>query len=210
MRLRGQLAKLPASAEVLIVYPQPDRIEEASHNRDSGPQWRVIASDVGRAIQQNAGAHEARNDWLWFLHADSQLTEETLSALAKFIAADIDRLGYFDLEFINDGPSLMFVNTIGAWLRSHLFDMPFGDQGLVMPRRTFSRLGGFDASVTCGEDHELIWRARHNNIAVKAVDAALLTSARRYAQQGWWKTTRWSVAETWRQARRFSRRREPQ
>lgn len=93
--------------------------------------------------------------------------------------------------------------------RSHVFDMPFGDQGLVMPRRTFSQLGGFNASLICGEDHEFIWRARHNRIPVQPVDAMLLTSARRYAQQGWWKTTRWSIAETWRQTRRFSRRCEP-
>lgn len=115
MHLRGQLTGLPASAEILVVYPQPDRIEAQARNPGAGPEWRIVTSQAGRAVQQNAGARAARNNWLWFLHADSQLTEETLPALTKFIAADADRLGYFDLAFLDDGPSLMFVNAFGAW-----------------------------------------------------------------------------------------------
>ena len=33
----------------------------------------------------------------------------------------------------------------------------------------------------------------------------LLTSARKYAERGWWATTRWHLSETCRQARRYSR-----
>ncbi len=37
---------------------------------------RVVLSAPGRARQMNAGARQARGDWLWFVHADSQLLKQ--------------------------------------------------------------------------------------------------------------------------------------
>lgn len=206
--LLAQLARLPSASERILV--QADVGDAGADSAASGSDvsgWHRLRAPRGRASQQNTGATAASRDWLWFLHADSQLATATLPALANFVQRDEAALGYFDLQYLDDGPALMRLNAFGARLRSRWFGLPFGDQGLVLPRATFERLGGFDPTITCGEDHDLVWRARHAGVPLRALDAPLYTSARKYAKHGWWTTTTWHLQETWRQARRFSRAR---
>ena len=165
----------------------------------------VIRSAAGRARQLNAGAVRADADWLWFLHADSRIVAATLYALHRFVETDETAIGYFDLRFLRDGPRLMFLNTLGALVRSRLLGLPFGDQGLLMPRRVYDAIGGFGEHVGAGEDHAAIWSARAHDIPLRALRAPIYTSARKYAQRGWWATTRDHVRATAQQARRFSR-----
>ncbi len=153
----------------------------------------------------NAGAAAGTGDWLWFLHADSRVTPASIAALTRFIAKDCDAIGYFDLRFLSDGPGLMAINTFGTWWRTRLFGLPFGDQGFVMPRRVFDALAGFDERLPSAEDHALVWTARRANVPIKSVGAFIHTSARKYAQRGWWKTTCQHLTLTWSQARTFSR-----
>lgn len=205
--LRKQLSVLPREAQVHVVCAktaQADSIQ-AMLRAQPGPQWFCTAASRGRASQQNAGAAAATRDWLWFLHADALLAPDALPALGRFIDDDADALGYFDLRFLDDGPALMRLNAFGARLRSRWLGLPFGDQGLVLRRATFARLGRFDVALSCGEDHDLVWRARRAGVPLRAIGAPLYTSARKYAERGWWTTTAWHLRETWRQARRFSR-----
>ncbi len=209
-RLRGQLARLPRMAQVCVVSCEESASEVAyapAGEGSSGPQWLHARAPAGRASQQNVGAAAATGQWLWFLHADARLADDTLAALARFIAADVAALGYFDLRFLGDGPALMRLNAAGAWLRSHWLGLPFGDQGLLLPRSLFNALGGFDPAIARGEDHQLVWRARHAGVPVLPIGACLYTSARRYAARGWGVTTREHLGETWRQAWRYSRER---
>jgi len=83
--------------------------------------------------------------------------------------------------------------------------LPFGDQGLLMPRRVFEALGGFDETQPGGEDHALVWAARHAGVPLVALRAPMFTSARKYAQAGWWATTRLHLRLTCTQAWRFAR-----
>lgn len=213
-QLQAQLGQLPSGAQVCVVNCEPhSQPNESSRSAvtstqlgyQGGPRWTPVRSPAGRSLQQNAGAAAADGDWLWFLHADAALTEETLPALARFMAADVSALGYFDLHFLGDGPALMWLNSAGVWLRSHCLRLPFGDQGFVMPRMLFNTVGGFDPAITRGEDHQLVWRVRRAGVPVLAVGAPLYTSARRYAARGWIATTRRHLIETWRQAWRFAR-----
>lgn len=208
--LHAQLYELPPQANVCVVAcdrtrSAASRFPEKSTTPRGGPQWRWLHAPIGRAVQQNAGADVVGGDWLWFLHADAQLANATLPALARFIVADHAALGYFDLRFLNDGPALMRFNAAGAWLRSRWLRMPFGDQGLCLPRTVFNALGGFDTATRSGEDHQLVWRARAAGVPVLPVGAPLYTSARRYAAAGWLATTGMHLAQTWRQAWKFSR-----
>lgn len=166
----------------------------------------VLHAPAGRARQLNAGAAASTADWLWFLHADSEVATRTLDVMRDFVSADADAIGYFRLGFLNDGPRAMFLNTWGARMRSRLFGMPFGDQGLLMPRRVFAALGGFDENVGKGEDHALIWAAHAGEIPLRALNAIVRTSARRYAEHGWWRTTWQHLRLSRTQAANFSRR----
>ena len=208
--LHAQLCELPPQASVCVVtcegaHPVDTPFDGERTTTRGGPQWHWLRAPVGRSAQQNAGAAAVGGDWLWFLHADAQLAESTLPALARFIIADRAALGYFDLRFAEDGPALMRLNAVGAWLRSRWLRMPFGDQGLCLPRSVFNALGGFDPTTLRGEDHQLVWRARAAGFPVRAVGAVLYTSARRYAAAGWLVTTCTHLFETCRQAWKFSR-----
>lgn len=167
---------------------------------------RVVHSPAGRARQLNSGAQASQANWLWFLHADSEVTATAIEAMHAFVDANEDAIGFFRLGFLDDGPRWMFLNAWGAALRSRLFGLPFGDQGLLMQRRTLEALGGFDESVGKGEDHALIWSARAKSIPLRAIKATIRTSARRYAENGWWRTTKAHLGMTCDQATRFSRR----
>jgi len=58
-------------------------------------------------------------------HADSRFTESTLDKLEKSLQHKPDALHYFDLVFLDDGPALTAINTVGVWFRSHVLALPF-------------------------------------------------------------------------------------
>ncbi|MBS0456466.1 MAG: glycosyl transferase family 2 [Proteobacteria bacterium] len=199
-----QLTELDVQ-EIVIVFPTSLLAPPAKPLRFH-PQVQVAFAQAGRARQLNAGADATRAKWIWFLHADSMLTDDVGSALGTHTRGDEDALGYFDLRFLRDGPPLMALNRLGAWMRSRWLGLPFGDQGFVVSRSLFERLQGFDAALPSGEDHDFIWRARAAGARLAPVGAPLYTSARKYAANGWWRTTAQHVRATWEQARAFSGR----
>ena len=99
----------------------------------------------------------------------------------------------------------MRTNAMGANWRSRRLGLPFGDQGLVLPRLEFDRLDGFDPRLAHGEDHALVWRARRAGLPLREIDAAVITSARKYAERGWLRTTlrhlRLTADQAWRETR---------
>lgn len=190
----------PQAREIALVFAQDD----AGSRELSLDGVTAIIAPRGRAQQMNAGAAATESAWIWFLHADSRMAQTTLPRLLEFIGRKQPVLGYFDLRFRDDGPWQMRLNAVGVWLRSRVLGLPFGDQGLLMPRSVFDALGGFDPALHSGEDHALVWEARRAGVALRAVGAPLLTSARKYARDGWWRTTTHHLRLTWRQARLFS------
>ena len=202
--LLSDLAPLGKGAEIILVatpgaIPRDFRMQDY----ELGVPTSWLEAATGRARQQNAGAAVAGGTTLWFLHADTRVPAESLAAAQCFLGQDA--LGYFDLRFAADGPGLVRLNAFGARLRSRWLGLPFGDQGLILPRRVFRSLGGFDETVAAGEDHQLVWRARRAGIPLAPLDAPLVTSARRYAEQGWLRATLRHARLTIGQARRFSR-----
>jgi GT2 family glycosyltransferase len=74
----------------------------------------------------------------------------------------------------------------------------------MLPRGLFTRLGGFDEDLESGEDHALVWAVRRAGVSLVALDAAIYTSARRYAEKGWLRTTLRHLRMSVQQARAFS------
>lgn len=170
------------------------------------PQTCVaLSAPAGRAHQLNAGIAAAQGDWLWLLHADSRLCADTLPALQAHLATGSRALGWFRLAFRDDGPGLTRLNALGANLRARWLGLPFGDQGFVLRRDDAERLGAFDPSLAFGEDHAWVWRARRIGLPLREIHGALATSARKYAERGWLRTTLRHLRLTAQQARQESR-----
>lgn len=157
-----------------------------------------------RALQLNLGSQAASHNYFWFLHSDSRVTEQAFLKLKRILQQEVNQseesIYFFNLSFLNDGPQLTKINVLGAWLRSNIFRLPFGDQGFFLHRNIFLKLNGFNERATYGEDHLLIWNAHHKGFSVRGVGASLKTSARRYRVQGWSQTTWRHLLLTYQQA----------
>lgn len=148
---------------------------------------RVLAAPPGRARQLNAGALAARGEWLLFLHADVRLSVAARRAVvaavqpANGVGAAVFR---FAIEL--PGPWKLFIE-LGQGVRERLWGLPYGDQGLLVRRVLFDRIGGYPA-VPLMEDVAIIRRLRRET-AIRRLPAKLLTSGRRYVRDG--------VVRTW-------------
>lgn len=161
-------------------------------------QW--FKTQKGRAKQMNFGAQRTKNKFIWFLHCDSHFKKEALSALKKNLHENPRAIYFFGLQFLKDGPGGMRLNTLGVYFRSEILKLPFGDQGFCMTKQVFNQLGGFDENAEYGEDHLFIWKAHQNNFRVNCINATIFTSARRYQNQGWFRTTLKHLYLTYKQA----------
>ena len=150
-------------------------------------QW--LHGRPGRGRQLNAGAAAVSSHWLWFVHADSQLDPSSFSAVRAWCAQRGQGLGYLDLGFLPDGPRLTRLNALGANLRSRWFGLPYGDQAFCVSAREFHALGGFRQDLQRGEDLDFVVRARAAGLPATRIGGRILTSARRYREHGWWRTT---------------------
>lgn len=186
-------------AETVLVFARGCMPEAAT----IPPGVVAIEAPRGRAMQLNAGARATSAPWLWFPHADSRFDAPALDALRVFVARNAEAVGHFELRFASDGPALTRLNALGAHWRSSFARLPFGDQAFVMRRDVFGRVGGYPH--VASEDHAFIWAARARGIALERVGACVTTSGRRYAEHGWWRTTRRHLRLTLQQAFEYSR-----
>ncbi len=176
-RLHGALDARPASCELII---------SAASGQQAWPRAAIaLAGPAGRARQLNSGARSASADWLWFLHADSVIRPAAIARALAFAGQGRDAIGYGWLRFLADGPKLTRLNAVGANLRSRLLGLPYGDQGLCIAAERWRSLGGFREDLDRGEDLDLVVRARSAGLPVRPMGLTIATSARRYGQRGW-------------------------
>ena len=188
----------PFAGELLFVGTLPEPPGFGALMGDRAARWLV--AERGRAAQQNAGARAATRPFLWFVHADTRIPPTAFNALRAALAQQPQAVHFFELQFLPDGPKLMKLNEWGARLRSRRLGLPFGDQGLCLPKDLFNSLGGFDTRAAYGEDHLLVWAAHRRRIPFRCTGAPIQTSARKYREQGWLRTTCRHLLLTFRQA----------
>lgn len=208
--LLPDLVALPPTARIMFVAADEADMPSPADCAAAGLAAEIVSLTAprGRASQLNAGARAAGRPFLWFLHADSRLDAASLPALERTLIERPEALGYFDLRFRQDGPMAMRLNALGVHVRSRWLGLPFGDQGFFLSAATFERLGGFDPTLVAGEDHALVWAARRAGVPLVPAGASISTSARKYAEGGWLRTTvrhvRLTAAQAWRYSRRMS------
>ncbi len=145
----------------------------------------VIAAARGRGRQLAAGAHAATAPWLMFLHADTVLAPGWGREVARFIdrAGPRPRAAHFTLAFDDPHPAARRIAQIGN-LRARWLGLPYGDQGLVLSRGFYDRLGGY-RPLPLMEDVDLVTRI--GGFRLVALATVATTSAERYRRDGWWR-----------------------
>ena len=109
------------------------------------PFVQLVTSPRGRGKQMNAGARQARGEFLLFLHADTQLPPQIIAKLNALENDPSCLAGGFHQRFDDAHPALRLL----SWLHnfraasSRLF---YGDQAVFVRRALFWELGGYRES----------------------------------------------------------------
>ena len=143
---------------------------------------RLVTAARGRGNQLRAGAEAARGDWLLFVHADTVLPPGWPDAVARHLERHGEMAGYFRLAFDSDR---RYARWTAGWanVRSRWLGLPYGDQGLLLPRRLYRETGGF-RPVPLMED---VAMARALRGRLRCLGPAVVTSAERYEREGYWR-----------------------
>ncbi len=147
---------------------------------------QVEAPKRGRGAQMNFGAAASKGDLLLFLHADSYPELGGLEEMAGTLRRGAWVGGAFRLKF-NRRDWRYRLKAWGANLRSKTLGMPYGDQGYFVRREVFEKLGGYK-NLPLFEDVDFFDRLKKEKPWV-LLSSAVVTSARRWEKQGYWKAT---------------------
>ncbi len=142
----------------------------------------LIQCNPGRALQMNTGAGIARNELLWFLHADTQLPSDMDFYLLKTLQQSQKVWGRFNIRLSGRQPSLRLVENL-INIRSRLSGIATGDQGIFVKTAPFKQAGGF-ADIPLMEDIELSKRLKKCHGRPLCLPQKLLTSSRRWETRG--------------------------
>jgi rSAM/selenodomain-associated transferase 2 len=146
----------------------------------------LVSADGGRGSQLAAGAQRARFPWLLFLHADTMLTPgwereatlfmERVDEGARPVAAAAFRFALDDIGFKPRALERLVA------LRCTTLRLPYGDQGLLIPKRLYDEIGGY-RPLPLMEDVDLVRRLGRRRLVM--LGARAVTSAERFRRQGY-------------------------
>ena len=191
--LLGDLRALTCRHEIIIADggSSDDTVAMA---REGGA--RVVTTARGRGAQLRTGAEASRAEVLCFVHADIRIPLTAIRALEAAIGGPRDTAWAFRLRIGGDGLGYRVVES-GANLRSRLFQLPYGDQGLLLHRQLYEAAGGY-LPLPLMEDVTLV-RAIGRVGRVRMLPASITVSARRWRREGLVRGTlrNWSLMAAW-------------
>jgi rSAM/selenodomain-associated transferase 2 len=198
LRLPGLLAQLAQApqlvAEVVVVDAASD---DATALVASLAGARVLRSGANRGQQLALGVAASSAPWLLLLHADARLPAGWAPALVAALAAGDRQAWAFRLAIDGGDPALRLVE-VAVWLRSHCWQLPYGDQGLLLSRRQLVAVGGI-RPLPLMEDLDLVHRLRRQ-VPIRLLPLALRVDGRRWRRLGVWRTcwSNWRLRRAWR------------
>ncbi len=184
--LKQKVFAISNIAEIIVVDggSQDDTYEKVVtlSRKRSQTHLRIISSQKGRAVQMNTGARNGTGEILYFLHADSYPPQDyDWHILAQ--VSEGNKAGCFRMKFDSNHWWL----RLAGWFTQ--FDWRVcrgGDQSQFITKNLFEKLGQFDERYIIYEDNDLINKLYACNEFV-VIQEWLVTSARRYEENGIWK-----------------------
>jgi len=135
----------------------------------------------GRAVQMNRGAAEAKNEYLFFLHADTTVDSIGYAKLVNEVSKNNLKWGWFSIKL--NSPRFIFriLETLASY-RTKIAHEPLGDHGIFVKKELFQKIGGYP-EIPIMEDIELVKKLK-NISRGKRIDHYVLTSVRRFERGG--------------------------
>lgn len=151
---------------------------------------QIMESPRGRGIQLRTGAERTRGEILWFLHADSQVTQGSLDAIAQAMHAAPDIPGgNFRLHFDGNTEFSHWLNGFYDRIRARGFY--YGDSGVFVRRTVYDQIGGIKP-LALMEDYDFNRRMERKGPTVLIENPILVTSSRRFEDR-----YKWNIIAQW-------------
>jgi glycosyltransferase involved in cell wall biosynthesis len=144
----------------------------------------IVTAGRSRGAQLAAGAQSARSEWLLFLHPETALESGWEVEVESFLhqaMPERPRAAVFRFALEEFGAPARRAEAKAAF-RSWLLGLPYGDQGLLVPRRLYKKLGGY-RNLARLEDADIVRRIGRRRLVM--LRARAINSAG--SRQGWLK-----------------------
>ncbi len=148
----------------------------------------LVETKRGRGLQLRAGGEAALRHaecaWLLFLHADTRLPPDWVEAVQRHMnqPAAKEMAAAFRLSLDDPNPAARRIERLVDW-RCRRLGLPYGDQGLLIHRALYRKVGGFKA-MPLMEDVDFVRRIGRKRLML--LEAEAITSAERYRRNGYW------------------------
>jgi glycosyltransferase involved in cell wall biosynthesis len=119
----------------------------------------IVHARKGRGAQFAQGAEAAKRDWLLILHPETALEPGWEVEAESFIGQAVmerPRAAVFRFALEDFSGEARRAEAKAA-LRTALFALPYGDQGLLIPKRLYQKIGGYRALADM-EDADIVRR----------------------------------------------------
>ncbi len=144
---------------------------------------KLIQTEPGRAVQQNAGADSATSDVLLFLHVDTWLGEGGCNQVRQeFENSNGTKGGVFQQRIQNNRWVYRWIERGNAF-RVRSQNLAYGDQAIFVLKSTFDQLGQFPL-VPLMEDFMFSQRFKQKIGSFKILPGPLHVDARRWERFG--------------------------
>ncbi|QNI99814.1 beta-glycosyltransferase/ family 2 [Synechococcus sp. A15-62] len=182
----------------------PGDLEVIVSDAGSRDQTRVVAQLAGASVLDNPhagrgpqlrwGVDHSSHAWVLVLHADSRLPGSWHQKVVRVLNRPEAHLSawFFNFNVDAEGRPMLWLLKRMVNLRSHWLQRPYGDQGLLIQRQLYERVGGY-RPLALMEDLDLVERL--SKVApLRSLNCSLLTSAERWQSRS-------VLMQAWRNAR---------
>ena len=159
--------------------------------------------NAGRGPQLSWGVGHSSHAWVLVLHADTRLPNTWHHKVGAILNRPEAHLSTWCFDFkveVEGRPMLWLLERI-VNLRSRWLQRPYGDQGLLIQRQLYERVGGYQP-LALMEDLDLVERLSQV-ASLRSLNCALLTSGERWQKRSVlmqaWRNAR--LRRLWRQGR---------
>lgn len=171
IEFQNQLETLKGDFEVIFsdAFSTDGTFEKIHFNK--------IQESKFRSNQMNSAVKYANGDYLWFVHADSLLDENSVLEIEN----SNQNIGCFSLQF-NSKKLLLKIVAFNSSLRVRFRNIAFGDQGIFIKKDLFEQIKY--APIPLMEDYQLSIDLKNRGEKFYISPLKITTSARKFESEG--------------------------